>query len=201
MQINKLTLKIVSKFINISRSFISKYLAIIGSRISRGIVIWPSSTSTTIPVRIDGPGTVVLGQNVRLGYRPAPRMGNGAILLQARIKGSKIVVGEGTTISNNTSIVAMNSVIIGCNCLIGDRVSIVDCDFHESTPEFRRNSSGKIKPVDIGNNVWIGSQVMILKGVSIGDNTVVGAMSLVTKSFPSNCIVAGNPAKIIKHFE
>lgn len=54
-------------------------------------------------------------------------------------------------------------------------------------------------PVTIGNNVWLGSRVMILKGVSIGDNSVIGASSVVTKPIPANCIAAGNPAKIIRY--
>ena len=53
-------------------------------------------------------------------------------------------------------------------------------------------------PIIIGENVWIGSHVRICKGVTIGDNSVVAANSVVTKDVPANCIVAGNPAKIVK---
>ncbi len=52
--------------------------------------------------------------------------------------------------------------------------------------------------VKIGNNVWLGSEVTILKGVTIGDNAVIGAKSLVTKNIPANCIAAGVPAKVIR---
>ena len=54
------------------------------------------------------------------------------------------------------------------------------------------------KPIIIGENCWIGSNVRICKGVTIGDNSVVAACSVVTKDVPANCIVAGNPAKVVK---
>lgn len=54
------------------------------------------------------------------------------------------------------------------------------------------------KPIKIGNNVWIGGNVCVLPGVTIGDNVVIGAGSVVTKDIPANCLVAGNPGKIIK---
>jgi maltose O-acetyltransferase len=60
---------------------------------------------------------------------------------------------------------------------------------------------GTIKPVSIGNNVWIGSRVMILKGASIGDNSVIAAMSVVTSAIPANCVAAGVPAKVIRKIE
>ncbi len=58
-----------------------------------------------------------------------------------------------------------------------------------------------IKPVRIGNNVWIGSRVMVLKGASIGDNSVIAAMSVVTSAIPANCVAAGVPAKVIRKIE
>lgn len=55
------------------------------------------------------------------------------------------------------------------------------------------------KPIKIGNNVWVGTRVIILPGVEIGDNTIIGAGAVVTKSFPKDCIIGGNPAKILKY--
>ncbi len=154
-----------------------------------------------MPIRVDGTGQVVLGENVILGYRPAPRIGTGEILLQSRGQGSLIRIGARTTTSNNVVMIAMKSILIGDDCLIGDLVTIYDCDFHEIDPANRNRSAGQILPVNIGNNVWLGSRSMILKGVSLGDNTIVAAGSVVTKSFPSNVVVAGVPAAIVKRIE
>ena len=74
----------------------------------------------------------------------------------------------------------------------------MDADFHEINPDTRNRSVGLVKPVSVGDNVWIGSRVMILKGASIGDNSIIGAMSLVTSSIPANCVAAGVPAKVIR---
>ena len=128
----------------------------------------------------------------------APRYGRGEILLQPRAEDATISIGSGTIFSNNVSIVAMRSIRIGSDCLIGDLVQIIDCDFHELDPLRRRTSVGRIKPVEIGNNVWLGSRVMVLCGVTIGDNTVIGAGSVVTRSIPANSVAVGVPAKVIR---
>ena len=75
---------------------------------------------------------------------------------------------------------------------------IYDSDFHDLAPKTRHESSGASKPVFIGDNVWIGSRAIILKGVEIGDNAVVAAMSVVTRSVPSNSLAAGNPARVVR---
>ena len=77
-------------------------------------------------------------------------------------------------------------------------MAIYDCDFHEINPESRNASVGQILPVSIGDNVWLGSRIMVLKGVSIGSHSVIAAGSIVTQSIPSRCIAAGIPAKVIK---
>jgi maltose O-acetyltransferase len=128
-------------------------------------------------------------------------MGSGEILIQARSPDSEIVVGQGNVWSNNVSIVANQLISIGEDCQIGDGVAIYDCDFHEIDPRHRNRSPGPAAPVCIGNNVLLGSRAMVLKGVTIGDNSVIAAMSVVTKAVPGNSIAAGNPARVIRTFE
>lgn len=135
---------------------------------------------------------------MKLGYRPAPRFGNGEILLQARSKNSLIRIGAGCSTSNNLSIICRQAVEIGERALIGDCVSIFDSDFHPINPLTRWEGNDEPQPVSIGRNVWLGSRVLVLKGVSIGDNTVVAAGSIVTKSLPANVIAGGVPAKVLR---
>jgi acetyltransferase-like isoleucine patch superfamily enzyme len=151
-----------------------------------------------VPVRIDGNGTVIFGEGVHLGYHEAPRMGSGEILVQARRRTAKIVIGSGTATSNNVSIIAMESIEIGTDCRIGDMTSIIDCDFHEVSPLTRDEGSGAVAPVRLGDHVWIGSRVIILKGVTIGNNSVIGAGSVVTRSIPADSLAAGVPARVIR---
>jgi maltose O-acetyltransferase len=154
-----------------------------------------------VPVRNGGAGSLVIGEHNCFGYPLAARLGSGEILLQARNAGSEITIGEGNTFSNNISIVANQRVTIGNHCVMGDQVAIIDCDFHELSPETRNRSAGHIRPVHIGNNVWLGSRVMVLKGVTIGDNSVIGAMSMVNKSIPPNCLAAGFPARVVRRLD
>lgn len=171
------------------------------ARLYGGTVAWPRSVVAFAPLRIDGIGHVEIGGSVMLGYRPAPRIGYGEILLQARGHKSCISIGAHTAMSNNITIVCMESVQIGDGCQIGDMVSIMDCDFHEINPSTRNKSPGKISPVVIGSNVWLGGRVIVLKGVTIGDNSVIAAGSVVTRSLPANVIAGGIPAKVIRQID
>jgi maltose O-acetyltransferase len=121
--------------------------------------------------------------------------------LEARKKGSEIIIGENTFINNNVYICAEQTTIkIGRDCLIGVSFSCIDSDFHGIHPEERRGGNQICRSVTIGNNVFIGNNVSVLKGVIVGDNSVIASNSVVTKSFPDNVVIAGNPAQIIKEF-
>ena len=155
--------------------------------------------SLDAPVRVgSGKGSLQIADRVWLGWEAAPRLGSGTILLEPRSPESVIAIGEATAMSNNVSIIAMGSVRIGQHCVIGDMTQIFDCDFHEFEPARRNAGAGSIEPVCLGDNVWIGSRVMILRGVTIGDNSIIGAGSVVTRSIPPDSIAAGVPAKVIR---
>jgi len=130
-------------------------------------------------------------------------------------KDGRCFVGD-FTLLNGAIVMAEELVDIGSHCLISWGVGIADSDFHPLEPAQRlidsqalapffknRPPRPKLKtaPVKIGDNVWIGMNAVILKGVTIGDNSVVAAGAVVTKSIPPNTIVAGNPAVTVKKFE
>ena len=115
----------------------------------------------------------------------------------------EIKIGNNFNMNFNCQITAINKIVIGDNVLAGSKVYITD-HFHGNItkeeiniPPIKRGLFSK-GPVIIGNNVWIGSGVIILPNVTIGDNCIIGANSVVTKSFEKNSVIAGNPARLIK---
>jgi acetyltransferase-like isoleucine patch superfamily enzyme len=113
----------------------------------------------------------------------------------------RVKIGTGTSI-NGAYILCMgkqNFIEIGEECMLADGINIWASDSH---PIFNLDCPTQIlnpsQPIRIGNHVWIGKNATILKGVTIGDNCVIGMGSVVTKDIPSNCVVVGNPSKIIK---
>lgn len=115
--------------------------------------------------------------------------------------GGAIVIGKNSGISGST-IYSMDEIRFGDNCMIGANCKIIDNDFHPLDINKRlANKPSDIckKPIKIGNNCFLGMNSIILKGTILGNNCVVGAGSVVSGSFPDNVIIAGNPAKIIKH--
>ena len=103
---------------------------------------------------------------------------------------------------SNTVIVATKRVVIGNNVMIGGGVTIVDSDFHSMDSSdwgtWNDQQNMKSEEVIIGDNVFIGMEALILKGVHIGEGAIIGARTVVTKDVPDHSIVAGNPCRIIK---
>ena len=117
---------------------------------------------------------------------------NHRCILSTAEKDAKIIIGNNCSFSG-VSIRCYKEIALGHNVRCGANVLIMDGDGHPDDPR-----AGKSKSIHIGNNVWIGTDVRIMKGVTIGDNTLIGAGSIVTKSIPANVIAAGNPCKIIR---
>jgi acetyltransferase-like isoleucine patch superfamily enzyme len=151
-----------------------------------------------VPLRCDGEGKVRVGEKTRLGCRNSVQYGNGSILLQARDPKSSIQIGRNCAFSNNVSIVSMESVEVGDECLIGELVSIMDSDFHGIDPDKRRSDAVRSAPVKLENNVWLGSRVIIQKGVTIGANSIITPNAVVTASIPPDSIAGGIPARVIR---
>jgi len=113
-------------------------------------------------------------------------------------EGSKIEIGNNSGFSG-TVIGAAKSITIGNNVLSGANVLITDFDWHPIDPRLRHTSQGvKSAPVVIKDNVWLGINTVVLKGVTIGENTIIGANSLVVSNIPANVIAGGNPCKVLK---
>ena len=189
---------VISVFISIVRGRLSRLRLLLSKASINGRLAVGKSVYPAVPVRCDGAGKVIIGDGVLLGCKPAPCVGTGEILLQARESDAILEIGDRVAFSNNISIIATQKVSIGSDCLIGDFVLIMDGDFHGINPLERRTSSGVSLPVAIGNNVWFGSRVVVQKGVTIGDNSIIAAQSVVTRNIPPNCIAGGNPAKVIR---
>jgi len=115
----------------------------------------------------------------------------------------EIIIGDNVVLNTDCHIGCINKVEIGNNVLIASRVYISDHSHGEIDkgslilPPVKRSLISK-GPVVIGNNVWIGEGVCILPSVTIEENAIIGANAVVTKNVPPNCVVAGNPARVIK---
>ncbi len=122
---------------------------------------------------------------------------NHPCVLRTLMPQARITVGNDVGMSGCT-ICAAESVIIGGSCLLGANVLVTDTDFHPVAPQGRRYSREDVQtaPVEIGDNVFIGANAMILKGSRIGDNAVIGAGSVVTGEIPANTIAVGVPARV-----
>jgi acetyltransferase-like isoleucine patch superfamily enzyme len=133
-------------------------------------------------------GRIEFGRFVWIGDKTKIRCHEGRVEI-----GSKTVMGQECTIS------AYQRVRIGEQCVIADRAMFIDFDHGVVEVERPIRLQGIYKrDVVVGSNVWIGYGACILRGVSVGDNSIVGTNSVVTKDVPANAVVAGIPARIIR---
>lgn len=154
-------------------------------------------------VSVHRDSSVVLGDDVVLiseSFATALGVAH-PVVLRTLAAGAEIRIGRGAGISGG-SICAARFVEIGDGTMLGANVTISDTDFHSLHVAHRKaghlHTSVGSAPVRIGRNVFIGTGVIVLKGVSIGDSSVIGAGSVVTCSVPENCVAAGNPCRVIR---
>lgn len=163
---------------------------------------------------------VMYGEKLRgdlcdISNKGSIEMGDGVIILSSArgyayyktgfftyLKDAKIKIGNSSGFSG-TVIFCREKVTIGNNCWFGPGTIIMDNTSHAVSKDHTVRESGPIKskPITIGNNVWVGLRSIILKGVTIGDNSIIAAGSIVTKDVPANSLVGGNPAKLLRKLD
>jgi acetyltransferase-like isoleucine patch superfamily enzyme len=168
---------------NIQTKYFSRYYAV-------SLSVSPGPLTVTGKCRMDIEGVLEIEKGLYIRSRNYNRV-EISVGKEGRLR-----IGENVFINQGARIVASTTVTIGSDTHIGDESIIIDNDFHGV-------GSGPPKkgPIEIGSNVWIASRAIVLRNVKIGDRSVVGANSVVTKDVPPDCIVAGNPARIVKQLE
>jgi len=149
------------------------------------------------PTLLLGEGTIFLGR-CNVGVWPSPYFFNGYAHIEARRSTAIVTIEDGVWINNNAVIIAESSQItIRENTLIGSDFTVYDSDFHDLDPRKRLSGKPETGAVLIDENVFIGSKVTVLKGVTIGANSVVANGAVVASDVPADSIVGGVPAKVI----
>ncbi len=151
------------------------------------------------PVLLVGPGAIVFGESVEFGWPTSSLFYTGYCHLEASKPEATIEIGDGAQINNNAFIKSEGpGIVIGARALLGSEVTIYDSDFHDLRADRRRSGRPMMAAVELGENVFVGDRVLILKGVRIGADSVIGAGSVVSSSIPEGVIAAGNPARVIR---
>ena len=145
--------------------------------------------------------TIALGDGLTLRSwkRSNPLAPTQPVVLATRSASSSVHIGDNCGLTGSV-IVAEDHISVGDRVLIGANVTITDTDFHPLDPQERQEdiNAGRSAPIAIGDDVFIGMNSLILKGVAIGNGSVVGAGSVITQDVPAHTIVAGNPASVIR---
>jgi acetyltransferase-like isoleucine patch superfamily enzyme len=145
-----------------------------------------------------GRGRIVIGSGVRLSGKSSIGWGN-------RASGDvlpELVIGDDSFVGHECSFAVARSIRLGRHVLLAGGVRVYDYDGHPVDAGRRRagepNPPEQIRPVVIGDDVWVGTGAMILKGVTVGDRSVIAARSVVSSDVPADVVVAGNPARVVK---
>ncbi|HEY7076773.1 MAG TPA: acyltransferase [Solirubrobacteraceae bacterium] len=154
--------------------------------------------------RLQTDGLCFVGPGVRLEIKPGAtlRLGRWSWVghgTKIRVHEGTVEIGAKTVLGQECTISAFQHISIGCECIVADRVMLIDFDHGVVEVERPIRLQGIYKrDVNVGHNNWIGYGACFLRGVTVGDNCVIGANSVVTKDVPSNAVVAGAPARLLR---
>ncbi len=145
---------------------------------------------------VQGNGDIVLGDNVSID-------GKLSIFFAARYTSRpRLIIGDHSGIGHTCAFTVGNEIRIGKHCRFGSQIAVFDAPGHPADPAARAaglpSAMDEVRPVVIGNNVWVGSCSIIYPGVSIGDNSIVAMGSVVMTNVAPNTMVAGNPARMVR---
>jgi acetyltransferase-like isoleucine patch superfamily enzyme len=153
-------------------------------------------------LQTDGICFICPGVKLEIGRRATLRIGRWAWIghgCKIRVHEGEASIGAKTVIGQECTISAFKSVSIGRECILADRVMLIDFDHGVTEVERPIRLQGIYKrDVSVGHNVWMGYGACVLRGVTIGDNSVVGTSSVVTTDFPANSVLGGVPARLIR---
>jgi len=145
---------------------------------------------------VQGKGDILVGDNVSID-------GKCAFFFAARYsERPRLIIGDNTGIGHSCAFTVGREIVIGKHCRFGSSIAVFDAPGHPADPAARLaglpSASNEVRPVTIGDNVWVGTGSIIFPGVTIGDGSIVAMGSVVMNNVPPNTMVAGNPARQIR---
>jgi acetyltransferase-like isoleucine patch superfamily enzyme len=153
-------------------------------------------------LQTDGLCFVCPGVTFEIGRGATVRLGRWSWIgdgCKIRAHEGEVIIGAKSVLGQECTVSAFQHISIGRECIIADRVMMIDFDHGVVEVERPIREQGIYKrDLDIGHNVWIGYGACLLRGVAVGDNAVIGTSAVVTVDVPENAVVAGIPAKVIR---
>ena len=183
------------RFMRQNGMFNFKYARLIARMLRRKL--WLGARLELDGLAFIGPGVILqVGKGARIELGRWSWVGHGT---KIRCHEGLVSIGAKTVMGQECTISSFQHVKIGRECVIADRVMFIDFDHGVVEVERPIRLQGIYKrDVNVGNNVWIGYGACILRGVTVGDNAIIGTNSVVTKDVPANAVVAGLPARVIR---
>jgi len=174
-----------------------KYIGLFGRYLRRRLFTRPGHRWATHGPVFFGRGLQIqTGPDARLSFGKFVWIGDGT---KIRCHEGQVEIGDKTVIGQECTISAYQRVRIGPQCVIADRTMFIDFDHGVVEVERPIRQQGiYMEDVMVGSNVWIGYGACVLRGVSVGDNSIIGTNSVVTKDVPANAVVGGVPARILR---
>ncbi|MBN2158188.1 MAG: acyltransferase [Spirochaetes bacterium] len=146
---------------------------------------------------------IVYGPNISIGKNVVMVAADGHTTnissLKMRGLEGRITIGDDVLVMNGVRISSASSITIGDGCMLANHAYLTDADWHDIHD--RTSAPGGTAPIVLERGAWVGDSAIVCKGVTIGENSIVGAGAVVTRDVPPNVIVAGNPARIVKKLD